>query len=164
MSQDKHDVSDPDVNPKVNPLFEPQTKDTRIEALTQVMDVLRRAKPVNLFSPIMIVSPKAAHNGWRYAVRRAGITRHVEYKTATEFLGLASTFEDQWVIIADDIYPEMRPIVRDACKKLNMDLGPRFFTVTPEYKVPVAEEDQMRILQIVPMEEVKNQGDEDPNG
>lgn len=162
MTQDKHDVSDPDVNPKANPLFEPQTKDTRIEALTQVMQVLREAKPVNLFSPIMIVSPKAAHNGWRYAVRTAGITRHVEYCTATEFVGRAPTFEDQWVIIVDDIYPEMRPLVLDACKKLNMDLGPRFFTVTPEYKVPVAEENQLRILQIVPMDKIEN--GEDPNG
>jgi hypothetical protein len=162
MTQNKHDVSDPDVNPKMNPLFVKPGRDTRMDSLKQVLEVLTQAKPVNLFSPIMIVAPKAVHNGWRFAVNELGINRHVEYKTVSEFYAAAPLFEDQWVIIADDVYPDQRPKLLAACKLLNMDLGPRFFTVTPVYKAPVADEDQLRILQIVPMTKIET--GEDPNG
>jgi hypothetical protein len=132
-------------NPKamlpVNNVFEPGTRETRIESLRSVFEVLETRPPVNLNSPVVIIAPTPVHNLWRDAAREAQksakVVRYIEYKNVHDFTRMIPYMEIQWVIIMDDIYPDQRPKMRQALRALNQDLGHRMFTVTPEYKVPV---------------------------
>jgi len=112
------------------------TTNNKVERLLSVLEVLSGHAPVNLYSPMIIVAPRALHLQWKYAMRevRAHMRatghheRHIEVLDLPEFEARCnSPFEDQYIFVIDDVGPILYAPLKLALQKLNVDDGHRLF-------------------------------------